>query len=123
MIIVVTMGLCLFSLSSAMSSNILDQSRELSLLLGLGFKKWILLKLYVYEAMVLVLSSCLVGCSIGTFMGNLILLQQSVFMSTTMFVFIPFEQIKHLPVVALLCAVASTVGSAWSMLRQSIPDI
>lgn len=72
-IIAITSGLCLFSLSSTMSQNILEQNKELSLLLGLGFTKRMLLRLFIYESMVIVLSSCIVGFILGTFNGNIMI--------------------------------------------------
>ena len=78
-IIAITSGLCLFSLSSTMSQNILEQNKELSLLLGLGFTKRMLLRLYVYESMVIILSSCVVGFIIGIFNGNVMIAQLAVF--------------------------------------------
>lgn len=74
----VAMGLCFFSLSSNMSSNIFDQSREISIMLSLGFTKTMLVKLFVYEALILVISSSLSGFVIGLFIGNLMMLQQAI---------------------------------------------
>lgn len=74
-ITMISMGLCFFSLSSSMSANIQEQSREISLLLALGMRKTSLVKLYIYEALVLVLSSSIVGFAIGLFIGNIMILQ------------------------------------------------
>jgi ABC-type antimicrobial peptide transport system permease subunit len=72
------MGLCFFSLSSNMSSNIFDQSREISIMLSLGFRKNMLIRLFIYEALVLVISSSLTGFGIGLFIGNLMMMQQAI---------------------------------------------
>ena len=78
-ITVVAMALCFFSLSSSMSANIMEQSKEVSIMLSLGFTKSILIRLFLYEALILVVSSSLVGFAIGILIGNLMLLQQTTF--------------------------------------------
>ena len=43
-------------------------------MLSLGFTKTIMIKLFLYEALILVVSSSLVGFAIGIMIGNLMLL-------------------------------------------------
>lgn len=64
------MCLCFFSLSQSMSSNIFDQSKEISLLLSIGMQKATLIRVYLYEAVILVVTNALIGFSIGTLIGN-----------------------------------------------------
>ena len=68
-IIVITMFLCFFSLSSAMTANLLEQAKELAVLRSIGNTKWKIRMLYIYEAFILVFASCLLGVLIGTVVG------------------------------------------------------
>jgi len=47
-------------------------------MLSLGFRKNMLVKLFIYEALVLVISSSLTGFAIGLFIGNLMMMQQAI---------------------------------------------
>ena len=64
-IIVLTMFLCFFALSANMSSNLYHQTKEIAVLRSIGFTKTRIRMLYFYEAMVLVIASCLMGVVIG----------------------------------------------------------
>lgn len=68
-VIIVTMVLCLFSLSSSMSANLLEQTKEIGILRSIGFTKGRIKILYFYEALMLVLASSLLGVMIGTIVG------------------------------------------------------
>jgi ABC-type antimicrobial peptide transport system permease subunit len=64
-IIVMTMFLCFFALSANMSANLYEQTKEIGVLRSIGFTKTRIRMLYFYEAMVLVLASCLMGVMVG----------------------------------------------------------
>jgi ABC-type antimicrobial peptide transport system permease subunit len=68
-IIAITMFLCFFSLSSSMSANLYEQSKELGILRAIGFKSSRIIMLYIYEAFILVISSSILGVLIGTLVG------------------------------------------------------
>jgi len=68
-IIAITMFLCFFSLSSSMSANLLEQTKELGVLRAIGLTKYRVIMLYIYEAFILVTSSSLLGVLIGTIVG------------------------------------------------------
>jgi len=68
-IIAITMFLCFFSLSSSMSANLYEQSKEIGVMRAMGLSKKRVYLLYIYEAFILVLSSSLLGMMIGTTVG------------------------------------------------------
>ncbi len=78
-IILITMFLCFFSLSSSMSANLYEQAKELGVLRAIGFTKSRIIMLYVYEAFILVLSSSFMGIIIGTLVGWTMMIQQTLF--------------------------------------------
>lgn len=63
------MILCLFSLTSSMSANLMDQTKEIGVLRAMGFTKTRIKVLYFYEAFILVVVSCTLGVMIGTIVG------------------------------------------------------
>jgi len=73
-IVLISMSLCFFSLSSSMSSNIFDQSKEISVMRSFGVQKYQILKVYIYESLILVISCSVCGFFIGAFIGNIIIL-------------------------------------------------
>jgi len=74
-IIIITMSLCFFALSANMSANLYEQTKEIGVLRSIGFSKWKIRFLYFYEAIVLVLSSCLLGVMVGMTVGYTMTLQ------------------------------------------------
>ena len=68
-IIAITMFICFFSLSSSMTGNLYEQVKEISVMRSIGFTKGIIMKLFIYEAFILVLSSSFSGVVIGTWVG------------------------------------------------------
>lgn len=63
------MFLCFFSLSSSMTGNLHEQSKEVAVLRAIGFKEYLLVRLYIYEAFILVVSASVQGICIGTLVG------------------------------------------------------
>ena len=122
-IVLISMSLCFFSLSSSMSSNIFDQSKEICVLRSYGVKKFQILKVYIYEALILVLSCSVCGFCIGVLIGNIMILQQSLLQSTPFFLVLPYKQFQTIVCISIFCAFGSTWSSARSILRMSIPDI
>lgn len=74
-IIVITMSLCFFSLSSSMSANIFDQAKQIAVLRSIGVTRSMVIRIYIYEALVLVISCSICGFFIGAVTGNMMILQ------------------------------------------------
>ena len=90
-IIVMTMCLCFFALSSNMSANLLEQTKEIGVLRAIGVKKIRIMALYFYEAMVLVLASSVTGVMIGMFVGYTMTLQEGLILGKDLSVFFPLR--------------------------------
>ena len=74
-IIPITMFLCFFSLSSSMTANLYEQCKELAILRAIGFKGETVVKIYTYEAFILITSSAALGIMIGSFLGWIVSMQ------------------------------------------------
>ena len=73
--VVVIMILCFFALSANMSANIYEQTKEIGILRAIGFKRFRIVNLYLYEAIVLVFSSSLLGMLVGMIVSYVFVLQ------------------------------------------------
>ena len=82
--IAIMMFLCFFSLTAAMTANIYDQSKEIGVLRSIGLTKNRIRLLFFYEAAILVFSACLMGVLVGTTVGYTMVLQENLFMQTTL---------------------------------------
>ena len=80
-VLVITLFLCFFALSSNMSANLFEQKKEIAILRAIGWKSSRISFLYFYEAFVLILASSILGVIIGILLGYMFFLQQSLIMS------------------------------------------
>lgn len=122
-IIAITMFLCFFSLSSSMSANLYEQSKEIGIMRATGFTKKRVYLLYIYEAFILVLSSSLLGIFIGTIVGFTMTLQQILFTEIPLVFYFPWQQFLLILGLSLLCALASTFAPTRDLLKREISAI
>ncbi len=66
------MFLCFFSLSASMGANLYTQTKEIGVMRAIGVSKFYIIRSYVYEAFILVVSSAFQGIWIGLFIGWLV---------------------------------------------------
>lgn len=87
-IILIVMFLCFFALSTNMTANLYQQSKEIGVMRSIGFNKSRIKLLYFYEAFVLVFVSCLLGMLIGISIGYTMKMQQEILLGMSLkFVF------------------------------------
>jgi len=77
----IALFLCLFSVISSMYINVYEQSKEIVILRSIGINKFQTMKIYLYEATVLILSSCLMGICIGCMVGFTMSAQMALYAS------------------------------------------
>ena len=114
----IMMFLCFFSLVASMSANLYDQSKEIGVMRSIGITSIKIKLLYFYEALILVLSSCLLGVFIGMTVGYTMALQQNMFMGSSITPFFPWKQTLQITVLSLFCAFFSTYGPATQITRK-----
>lgn len=119
----IMMFLCFFSLVASMTANIYDQTKEIGVLRSIGITTGKIKRIYFYEALILVLSSCILGILIGMTVGYTMVLQQNMFLGTSTDVFFPWTQVVQVLGLSLICAFFSTFGPATHVLNQSISQI
>ena len=79
-IIAITMFLCFFSLCASMSSNLYEQKKEIAILRAMGVTKLRIRLLYFYEALIMVVASCMLGVFIGVAVGYAMISQQNLYL-------------------------------------------
>jgi ABC-type antimicrobial peptide transport system permease subunit len=66
---VMAMTISFFALVSSTYVTVMEQRREIGVLRAVGISKWRLLRCYIYEALIVVLSAVMLGLVIGIAMG------------------------------------------------------
>ena len=122
-IIIVTMLLCFFALSSNMSANILEQTKEIGVLRAMGFRRFRIMLLYFYEATVLILSSCLMGVMIGMVVGYTMTVQESLILGMELPIFFPFSQFIVILILTFVCAIMATFTPSYKLTKLEISQI
>ena len=61
----IAMAMCFFSLMSSMLTNIYEQSKEIGVIRALGLGRVVVVRLYIWESFILVISASLMGLFIG----------------------------------------------------------
>jgi ABC-type antimicrobial peptide transport system permease subunit len=119
-IIVVTMLLCFFALSSNMSANIFEQTKEIGVLRSIGFRRFRIMLLYFYEAAVLILASSLLGVMIGMVVGYTMTIQESLILGMDLPYFFPLSQFIVILILTFTCALLATFGPSFKLTKLEI---
>jgi len=122
-IIMVTMFLCFFQLSTAMSANLFEQAKEIGVLRALGFTRRRIVLLYAYESFILVMASSLLGVVVGSIAAFTMMAQFTQFNSMPMLFYFPWMQLLAIFFAAFLCAMGSTIGPTKSIVKHKISSI
>ena len=93
-----------------MTANLYEQKKEVGILRATGFTKTRVKCLYFYEALILVLSSCILGVIIGTMVGYTLLLQFNLIIGAYVKPFFPWKQFILVVALSLICAFISSWG-------------
>ena len=122
-IISITMFLCFFSLCASMSTNLYEQKKEVAILRSMGVTRIRIRLLYFYEALILVVSSCLLGVLIGVIVGFTMSLQQNLVMHMDLVFFFPWKEFLFIVGVSIICAFFSTWTPSSQLTNQPIAAI
>jgi len=119
-VIGLTMFLCFFSLTSSMTSNLFEQTKEIAVLRSIGYTKLRIRMLYIYEAFILVSASCILGVIIGSIVSFTMSAQQSMFMGVPLKFFFPWSEFLLILVLSFVCALLSTLGPSAQITNKQI---
>lgn len=119
-IVTVCMVLSLFSLISTMASNMLEQRKELAVMRCIGLSRWQIARVYMYEAMIVILSGGGIGLSVGCLMGWTIMAQNSLFSSTNFSISFPWTLLIVVIVTGIFSSLFAAGLPALRMLNTNI---
>lgn len=119
----IAMGLCLFSLMASMLTNILEQSKEIAVLRAMGLRRWQIVRIYIYEAYVLVMAAALLGLLIGCIMAWTMMAQRVLFTQLPVGVEFPYTLLLLVMIGAIVCAFIAAFGPARDLTRKPIAQI
>ena len=122
-LIVIIMFMSFFALSSNMSANLYEQTKEIGVLRSIGFTNKRIKLLYFYEALVLVLASSTLGVMVGVTVGYTMTLEYVVYMESTVGFFFPWTQFICIFVLSIICAALSTCTPTSLLLKKQISAI
>ena len=75
-LLAIVLAISFFSLLTTTYLNILNQTNEIAILLILGYSKARIVRIYLYENLILVLNSCLIGLAVGYLVAQMMGLQR-----------------------------------------------
>ncbi|KAI9224884.1 hypothetical protein BC828DRAFT_372302 [Blastocladiella britannica] len=107
------MVITFFSLNTSFYVNITEQSKEIGILRALGVPRFAILRLYFYEALILVLASVVLGCGVGTIIGWTMAAQRSVLTETPISMIFPTNQVIVIAILSVASAIFSTIGPVY----------
>ena len=116
--VVIALVICFFSLSSSMYTNIYEQTKEIGVLLALGMRRFRVGRLFVWEAICIVLAASTLGIGIGVLVGWTLTLQQALF--TQLPVVFEFPWLITVVVIglSLVFGFLSSFGPLYSLLNK-----
>ncbi len=119
----IVMIFCFFNLSSTMTINIWEQTKEIAVFRSLGLTKNDVMFVYMAEAIVLIFSSSIVGFIIGSILAFTMTIQRSLFTHLPISYIFPTTQFIMIIIVSALGGVFSTLFPARKLLKKEISDI
>lgn len=117
--VVIALVICFFSLSSSMYTNIYEQSKEIGVLLALGLRRAAVGRLYVWEAICVVLAASTLGIGIGVLVAYTLTLQQALFTQLPISFEFPWLITLVVVVLSLFFGFLASVGPLAVLLKMS----
>ena len=120
---VTAMFLCFFALSSSMYTSIYEQAKEIAILRAMGVRRPWLMRVYIYEAFVVVVSASLLGTAIGTVVAWTMTLQRELFLSIPLPFYFPTTPVIAIFIAGAVVAVISAAGPARRVSKMPIVNV
>jgi len=116
----VAMFICFFSLISGQYTNIQEQTKEIAVLRAIGCRRFLIVRLFIYEAFVLVLSASLMGICIGFITGYTMSAQSFLFTQLPLKPVVPWQIMILVIGLSFVFAIISAIFPTIAMLRLPI---
>ena len=119
----IAMGLCLFSLMASMYTNIYEQSKEIAIIRAMGLSGFSIVRIYTYEAFVLVLAASLLGMCIGALMSATMSAQRVLFTQLPVSVPFPWTLVVLVLIGSVACALVASCMPARQLMNKKVASI
>jgi ABC-type lipoprotein release transport system permease subunit len=110
-----------FSLLTTACLNVVGQTSEIAILLILGYSRSRITRIFVYENLVLVLNSCLIGLAVGYLVAQMMGLQREIFSELP--ISVEVRGVPLLLAMALLSSCLSTYKPLKEIFRLTVSQI
>jgi ABC-type antimicrobial peptide transport system permease subunit len=120
---IIALSMCFFILWLSFIANVRENAWEFGVLRAIGLNSTQLIMVYVYEALALVLSSVLIGASVGILISISLTLQFNLFTEMPFQFRFPYLLFFSMSGMAALVAVLGSALPVISFLRKSISNI
>jgi ABC-type antimicrobial peptide transport system permease subunit len=114
---------CFFNLTASMTINIFEQKKEIAIMRALGMKKSHVIFIYICEAIVLILSSSIIGTIIGSLISYTMSLQWQMFTNVNVSFYINKSNLIYIIFFSIIGGIFSTIIPAYRMLSSSIASL
>eukprot|EP01080_Neovahlkampfia_damariscottae_P011341 gene11341-4509_t len=119
----VSMFMCFFSLFSSMYSNIFEQSKEIGILRAMGTRKFAVVRIYIYESFILIISSTIMGVVIGTVIAYSFVVQRVLFTQLPIPFEFPYEVVLTVFGAAIIFSIISTAIPIYTLMSDSVVNV
>ena len=106
-----------------MTTNVLEQTKEIGVLRSLGFTNFEIGKTYLEEALVLIMSATFIGVAIGWLLGFTMSSQQSLFAQLPLQIVFPSTLVITVVVGSILACVVATLCAVYDISRRSVSNV
>ena len=122
-ITLVGLMLCFFSLVSSMISNITEQAQDIAIIRSMGLSKRDVVKVYVYEAFILVVASAGLGCGTGWSIAWTFSSQRSLFTQLPLAFYFPWPIVVTVIGSAVVCAMLAAGVPSYKLVQKRITQL
>ncbi len=123
LILMSTVIICLFGLLSSSYSSIIERKKEIGIVRTLGLKGRGINKLFIVEALIIMLSSGTVGVIVGCITGWLFGSSISVFMNTPYSLYFPWFNLFSIYGTSIVCIYMGMKTLLWRIKKKKITEI
>ncbi len=111
---------CIFNLTSSMTINIFKQKKEIAIMRALGMKKKDVILIYIYEAIILILTNSFIGLIIGSLISYTISIQWQIFTNINIKYSIKISHLIYIFIFSIIGGIISTIIPAYKILKSPI---
>ncbi|KAH7824137.1 putative DUF214 family protein [Monocercomonoides exilis] len=120
---VLVMILCFFSLMSSMHTNVMEQGKEIGIMRALGLTRFQLVRVFVEEAFILVITATVMGMISGMVVGYLIISQMGSLQGLPTPLYFPWEMVVIMIAMAVVTSILAALEPSLSIMKKPIVSI